>query len=188
MIASTALWMTASSNAMPRNALATARSSSPIRARRGARRGGTPSARAIRGFVAGDRLQRGSERATARRRQHPVQKADRGSAIEGLPQPAHHHRGADQAMRALANKFGAHLTFRHGESTGSIDLKRQPQLEPGIQNRTPAMLGAQWPISTAHIGSCCFECTVGGEQPDQRHRHSAIRWSQIVRMAQPAPP
>ncbi|MEA2864258.1 MAG: hypothetical protein QOC84_2214 [Bradyrhizobium sp.] len=28
----------------------------------------------------------------------------------------------NQAMRALANKFGAHLTFRHGESTGSIDL------------------------------------------------------------------
>jgi GNAT superfamily N-acetyltransferase len=36
----------------------------------------------------------------------------------------------NQAMRALANKFGAHLTFRHGESTGSIDLKPQPQLEP----------------------------------------------------------
>ena len=36
----------------------------------------------------------------------------------------------NQAMRALANKFGAHLTFRHGESTGSIDLKQQPQPEP----------------------------------------------------------
>jgi RimJ/RimL family protein N-acetyltransferase len=36
----------------------------------------------------------------------------------------------NQAMRALASKFGAHLTFRHGESTGSIDLKRQPRLEP----------------------------------------------------------
>ena len=35
----------------------------------------------------------------------------------------------NQAMRALANKFGAHLTFRHGESTGSIDLKKQPQPE-----------------------------------------------------------
>ena len=35
----------------------------------------------------------------------------------------------NQAMRALANKFGAHLTFRHGESTGSIDLKQQPQPE-----------------------------------------------------------
>jgi hypothetical protein len=32
----------------------------------------------------------------------------------------------NQAMRALANKFGANLTFRHGESTGSIDLKQQP--------------------------------------------------------------
>ena len=32
-------------------------------------------------------------------------------------------------MRALANKFGAHLTFRHGESTGNIDLKQTPQVE-----------------------------------------------------------
>jgi GNAT superfamily N-acetyltransferase len=36
----------------------------------------------------------------------------------------------NQAMRALANKFGAHLTFRHGESTGSIDLRQQPRPEP----------------------------------------------------------
>ena len=36
----------------------------------------------------------------------------------------------NQAMRALANKFGAHLAFRHGESTGTIDLKPEPQLEP----------------------------------------------------------
>jgi GNAT superfamily N-acetyltransferase len=28
----------------------------------------------------------------------------------------------NQAMRALANKFGAHLTFRSGESTGTIEL------------------------------------------------------------------
>ena len=35
----------------------------------------------------------------------------------------------NHAMRALANKFGAHLTFRHGESTGSIDLAQQPQPE-----------------------------------------------------------
>jgi len=35
----------------------------------------------------------------------------------------------NEAMRTLANKFGAHLTFRHGESTGSIDLKQQTQPE-----------------------------------------------------------
>jgi GNAT superfamily N-acetyltransferase len=34
----------------------------------------------------------------------------------------------NRAMRALASKFGAHLTFRHGESTGSIDLR--PQIRP----------------------------------------------------------
>jgi GNAT superfamily N-acetyltransferase len=35
----------------------------------------------------------------------------------------------NQAMRALANKFGAHLIFRQGESTGIIDLMRLPQEE-----------------------------------------------------------
>ena len=50
----------------------------------------------------------------------------------------------NQAMRALANKFGAHLTFRHGESTGSIDLKQQSQpqfAKPAIA--TPARRGAR---------------------------------------------
>jgi hypothetical protein len=32
----------------------------------------------------------------------------------------------NQSMRSLANKFGADLTFRHGESTGTIDLKQPP--------------------------------------------------------------
>jgi GNAT superfamily N-acetyltransferase len=36
----------------------------------------------------------------------------------------------NDAMRALANKFGAHLTFRHGESTGTIDVKQQPRPRP----------------------------------------------------------
>src|SRR5712672_2014844 len=35
----------------------------------------------------------------------------------------------NEAMRALAHKFGAHLTFRHGESTGNIDLTPQNQPE-----------------------------------------------------------
>lgn len=38
--------------------------------------------------------------------------------------------GADNhAMRALARKFGAHLAFRHGESTGTIDLAKTPEAE-----------------------------------------------------------
>lgn len=38
--------------------------------------------------------------------------------------------GADnEAMRALACKFGAHLVFRHGETTGMIDLMPPPQAE-----------------------------------------------------------
>ena len=35
----------------------------------------------------------------------------------------------NDAMRSLANKFGAHLSFSQGESTGVIDLSRPSQLE-----------------------------------------------------------
>jgi RimJ/RimL family protein N-acetyltransferase len=35
----------------------------------------------------------------------------------------------NHAMRALAAKFGARLVFRHGESTGTIDVPPQPQAE-----------------------------------------------------------
>jgi GNAT superfamily N-acetyltransferase len=44
----------------------------------------------------------------------------------------------NDAMRALAQKFGAHLIFRHGESTGSIDLAPQRAPEP----IAPAMVSA----------------------------------------------
>jgi len=36
----------------------------------------------------------------------------------------------NEAMRALASKFGAHLAFRYGESNGSIDLKPKIRPEP----------------------------------------------------------
>jgi RimJ/RimL family protein N-acetyltransferase len=42
---------------------------------------------------------------------------------------------SNQAMRALAQKFGAHLTFRHGESTGIIDLTQQKQAESPLLAR-----------------------------------------------------
>jgi GNAT superfamily N-acetyltransferase len=35
----------------------------------------------------------------------------------------------NEAMRALANKFGADLSFQNGASTGTIDLSKQPPLE-----------------------------------------------------------
>ncbi|MVT68271.1 GNAT family N-acetyltransferase [Bradyrhizobium pachyrhizi] len=45
----------------------------------------------------------------------------------------------NDAMRALATKFGAQLTFRHGESTGSIDLteQQQPEAAPAVAAVTP---------------------------------------------------
>ena len=36
----------------------------------------------------------------------------------------------NDAMRALARKFGARLTFRHGESTGNIDITPMPEAQP----------------------------------------------------------
>ena len=36
----------------------------------------------------------------------------------------------NEPMRALANKFGAKLTFHHGESTGSIDLAQHNRPTP----------------------------------------------------------
>jgi GNAT superfamily N-acetyltransferase len=39
----------------------------------------------------------------------------------------------NQAMRALANKFGAHLMFRQGESTGTIGLEQEL---PGVDRPT----------------------------------------------------
>jgi GNAT superfamily N-acetyltransferase len=50
----------------------------------------------------------------------------------------------NQAMRALAQKFGAHLTFRHGESTGNIDLKQQALPEP-------AKVTTATPLEAAHV-------------------------------------
>ena len=35
----------------------------------------------------------------------------------------------NHAMRALASKFGAHLVFRQGESTGTIEVDQMPQAE-----------------------------------------------------------
>jgi GNAT superfamily N-acetyltransferase len=37
--------------------------------------------------------------------------------------------GQNHAMRALASKFGAHLVFRQGESSGTIEVKQYPQAE-----------------------------------------------------------
>ena len=48
----------------------------------------------------------------------------------------------NDAMRALAHKFGARLTFRYGESTGTIDLKHQPQAEPVPAKQAVAPLDA----------------------------------------------
>jgi len=43
----------------------------------------------------------------------------------------------NEAMRALANKFGAHLTFQHGESTGVIDLSQEDRPELPSVSVTP---------------------------------------------------
>jgi RimJ/RimL family protein N-acetyltransferase len=42
---------------------------------------------------------------------------------------------SNEAMRALARKFGARLTFRNGESTGFIDLSHENQAESAKPSR-----------------------------------------------------
>jgi RimJ/RimL family protein N-acetyltransferase len=42
----------------------------------------------------------------------------------------------NEAMRALAAKFGAHLVFRHGESTGTIEVGETPQAELASTRRS----------------------------------------------------
>src|SRR3954467_13712572 len=53
----------------------------------------------------------------------------------------------NEAMRALASKFGAHLTFRQGESTGTIDLTEQ-NLAEFESPATAGMLAAGRAIAT----------------------------------------
>lgn len=70
--------------------------------------------------------------------------------------------GADNhAMRALARKFGAHLAFRHGESTGTIDLARTPEAELADLAASPFTAGRAllslnstcWKIISSMYGS-----------------------------------
>jgi GNAT superfamily N-acetyltransferase len=49
----------------------------------------------------------------------------------------------NEAMRALASKFGAHLTFRYGESTGSIDLAKQNQPEVALSSMATTIEAAR---------------------------------------------
>ncbi|WP_029585878.1 GNAT family N-acetyltransferase [Bradyrhizobium sp. URHD0069] len=64
----------------------------------------------------------------------------------------------NHAMRALANKFGAHLVFRYGESTGTIDLEQQP--EPQF-----ARLAITTPIDAAramlNLNRACWQLYLG---------------------------
>jgi GNAT superfamily N-acetyltransferase len=70
--------------------------------------------------------------------------------------------GADNhAMRALARKFGAHLAFRHGESTGTIDLAKTPEAELADLAASPFTAGRAllslnstcWKIISSMYGS-----------------------------------
>lgn len=55
---------------------------------------------------------------------------------------------SNEAMRALAYKFGAHLTFRQGETTGIIDLK--PTGLPAMADRSARRGVSVQPTETAH--------------------------------------
>ena len=75
----------------------------------------------------------------------------------------------NQAMRALAHKFGAHLTFRHGESTGTIDLAAAGAAasrkgSDDDAGRCRARDGQRQPRL---LEACCCGCTAGAGPPDR---------------------
>jgi GNAT superfamily N-acetyltransferase len=67
----------------------------------------------------------------------------------------------NHAMRALARKFGANLQFRHGESTGTIDLAKSPQAKLADLAASPFTAGRAllsfnstcWKIISSMYGS-----------------------------------
>jgi hypothetical protein len=78
-------------------------------------------------------------------------------------------------MRALANKFGAHLTFRHGESTGSIDLKAKQNPQPNSRRRdrmaTPIDAARAIANFNRAYWRCCCGCTAGAGRPEPRRKN-----------------
>jgi len=54
--------------------------------------------------------------------------------------------GQNQAMKALAHKFGAHLTFESGETTGVIDLAGETPRRPAAH---PALGTELWAAASA---------------------------------------
>lgn len=59
----------------------------------------------------------------------------------------------NHAMRALARKFGAHLQFRHGESTGTIDLVKTPEAELADLAASPFAAGRAF----INLNSTCWK-------------------------------
>ena len=75
------------------------------------------------------------------------------------------------AMRALAHKFGAHLTFGQGESTGAIDVINQDQPESAsvsLEFANSSRLHARLRHSIAHTGGRCSKCMAGAGRANQR--------------------
>lgn len=59
----------------------------------------------------------------------------------------------NHAMRALARKFGAHLAFRQGESTGTIDLAKTPEAELADLAASPFRAGR----ALLSLNSACWK-------------------------------
>ena len=88
-------------------------------------------------------------------------------------------------MRALANKFGAHLTFSHGESTGIIDLaqQNQPEAAPSAMATTLEAARAITNFNRAYWGML-LRMYGWGRRPDRkanRQQKNAIRRSAIAK-------
>ena len=78
----------------------------------------------------------------------------------------------NQAMRALAHKFGAHLTFRHGKSTGSIELQPLPQAGTGKGgDRDAGRCRARHDQRQRRLlADDAADCMAGAGQPDRQRQ------------------
>ena len=85
--------------------------------------------------------------------------------------------GQNEAMKALAQKFGAHLSFRRGEATGTIDLKRSKPKATNVVAFKPAApkLPAAW------RGAAGVNTSLTADLMREMFRSSQAMWSIVFK-------
>lgn len=83
--------------------------------------------------------------------------------------------GQNEAMKALAQKFGAHLTFRRGEATGTIDLKRSKPKATVAAKTSPPKPPMPW------RGSASANVSLTADLMREMFRSSQAMWGAVFK-------